>query len=196
MFLQTEQLDHMNDIEPMLSSLTKMSIQHYILGRFAFCNAFFDTVGINTHRAFELLLKASIIKATQDKNVKKFGHSILDLYQKHCDLRIVDSAKRLKFIDALQAFEEMRYPDSLDGQAIQIQLASKVICGTVVKFGNPPMMNVVSNLHETDLVFKEIMEQASINPELVQLGLREDGKRALFNGNESFLDATITGSQY
>ena len=170
----------------MISEMTTTGIEHYILGRYAFCSGYFNTVGINTHRAFELILKVSILKSTNDLNVKQYGHNLVKIYKKHCTERNIDPTSRLKFMDALQAFEKMRYPDSLNGQAVQIQLASKVISGTLMRFGNEPLMTVGFNLHENDLVFREILEQASINPELVKTMAKGQSKDALFNGNESF----------
>lgn len=170
----------------MLSEMTTTGIEHYILGRYAFHAGYFNTVGINAHRAFEFILKISIVKSTKDPNMKKYGHNLSNIYNKHCSERKLDPKIRRKFIEALQTFEEMRYPDSLNGQAVQIKLVSKEKSGTLIRFGKAPLINVCFNLHEYDLVFREILEQCSINTELVKTIAKGSSKDALFNQNESF----------
>ena len=169
----------------------EIGIEHYILGRYAFFAGFFSTVGINTHRAFELILKASIKKKNYDEDVTIFKHQLVDIYKKHCELRNIDPSTRLNFIEGIQAFEKIRYPlDSKNGKAVRILFFvnnEPEPRRYSEKYGNNnTTLEITYNLNDTDAVFREILEQSSVDLNFVKLAAKGDSKIALYRDNNSF----------
>lgn len=156
--------------------LITLAMQYYVAGRCAAECQLFPVAGNLLHHAVEMILKALLVPGSGLSSVTKFGHRL----EKSWDAAVLrlpglDSPDRRRAVEALDRFEQLRYPDGL------------MKTGAAMRFGwertTPmPEMNVpVYDLamEDVDELFAAVFRGTGKNVEFFQLPLNEKARAAL-----------------
>jgi hypothetical protein len=104
-----------------------MAVDYHVCGRAACLSGCLFITGNVLHHAVEMMLKGELsrtVPLADLKNPKKFGHSLQKCWQAfkavfpHEDLTRFDS-----LIDALDPFEDIRYPDKIVDNGVQVSFS-------------------------------------------------------------------------
>ena len=141
----------------------KVATHYYIAGRYAHIGRLIPTAGNLFHHAIEMYLKGYLALELNNRELKKFRHSLRRIWQ-----RVKDSIADLaldKFnttIEELDNFEDIRYPEKIAQLGVFmhfdiIRLAARVPATTWAN-------RVGYELPEIDNLVATIFEKSGANP--------------------------------
>jgi hypothetical protein len=170
--LTKEQLDE-SFRESYWRHAVEYSLQYYIAGRFSIAAQLTPVCATLLHHAVELMLKACL--AYEDDadtirrygNKRSYGHKLSGLWQefgrRNTDLDLTGYAST---IEALDAFEDIRYPDRLvdQGAMISVGLHETPPPNTSAR----PERSYVLGLPEVDRLMSLLFEATGINGQIFE----------------------------
>ena len=165
----------------------KVAMEYYASGRSAFLSNSVFVAGNLLHHAVEMMLKGHLLKTIlpTDLAKRKFGHNLLILWTAFkATFPSNDLAEFDAMIDALNRFEEIRYPDKIIEHGVAIGMALG---------RNQPVTSLDPARAETtyqiaigdvDALFARLFPLCRMNPKAYFLFLSEHGLQVLNEGNE------------
>ncbi len=92
----------------------QLGMQYYAAGRFAAVNAMIPVAGNLLHHAFEMILKGNLVKQYSLEQIKDCGHKLRKSWGRFKARYPNENLARFDgFVDGLDEFENLRYPDDL-----------------------------------------------------------------------------------
>ena len=160
-----------------------MATQYYVMGRYGVLSRQIPVAGNLLHRAIEMYLKGALSKTLTLKQLKKFSHRLPVVWAAF--KATFSSASLARFdtlVSSLNAFEELRYPDSLidKGMAVTAGMTRVVGTGRLVAADTP---EYDLYLDEIDAFVGEIFQVASVNPAFFLARLSTIAREHLKQGN-------------
>jgi hypothetical protein len=162
------------------------SIQYYAAGRFAFFAGRNPMAGNLLHHAIEMCLKGALSKkGTGLSELRKFGHELSDIWN---EFKLQASDPSLRRFDAavsaLNAYEELRYPNSV--------LNEGMLSGFELKRGQAAQVRGLAAavpryslcLEDVDELMSLVFKNASVNPGFFTGSLKKEAKRFLSEEND------------
>jgi hypothetical protein len=149
--------------------------QYYVTGRFAVLAGQSPVAGNLLHHAIEMYLKGGLAKTTTLQELKKLGHCLPTVWSAF-KVRFPNSGLKGfdKLVSSLNAFEELRYPDSVLAHGMSVVMG-------VIRTPLPPIPTGATvrpeptyelYLDEIDALIGKVFEVASVNPAFFLAGLQ------------------------
>ena len=171
-------------MEAARSEFFSTGTQYYIAGRYAVIVGLIPVAGNLLHHAVELFLKGGLAASMELKELKELGHHLPKIWGLFKTRLGKDGFNRFDLaIDSLQAFEELRYPDSIISRGARMSMG---VTGPPILVESAQIIPTPSYelyLSEVDPLVGAVFEAASINPAFFMAGLRPDAQKYLHDTN-------------
>lgn len=158
--------------------------QYYVSGRYAVFAGLSPVAGNLLHHAVEMYLKGALSKLMTLDQLKGLSHNLPKEWE--C-FKAQVAAPGLDMFDALisslQAFEELRYPDSILSKGMMVTIGVRRVAGDST--GGPawPEPKYEMYLEEVDTLVDKIFATASVNPGFFLVGLNTRARDYLKEAN-------------
>lgn len=140
--------------------------QYYIAGRYAAFAGLNPVTGNLFHHSIEMLLKGGLSKEQGLPELKKLGHDLLKVWDAFkCQFGGSALDEFDNVISTLNAFEELRYPDTVVNTGMACSISIKSPSSTASPIGvaaQVPQYNIC--LEDIDRLTATIFRVASMNP--------------------------------
>jgi hypothetical protein len=142
-----------------------LATQYYVTGRYAALAGLAPVAGNLVHHAIEMYLKGGLSKTMGLGELRKLSHKLPKVWEAF-KLQAGDPslARFDSLMSALDAFEEVRYPDSIlaRGMAVTVGVRRAVPRSAVTSSCPAPTYEMY--MEETDELVGKIFEVAAVNP--------------------------------
>ena len=139
--------------------------QYYVSGRYAVLAGLSPVAGNLLHHAVEMYLKGTLSKLMTLDQLKTLGHSLPEAWK--C-FKAQVAAPGLDTFDvlmsSLQAFEELRYPDSVLSKGMSVTIGVSRVAGASTKGPARPEPEYEVYLEDVDTLVDKIFATSSVNP--------------------------------
>jgi len=163
----------------------RSAIGYYAAGRYAVF-AQLPVSGNVLHHAVEMFLKAGLSRTLELDALKKFGHKLPALWTEH--RRAFPSTPDepwTSVVDALDDFEELRYPDSILKYGAEIRIGRGQRPAVEYTTTPQPEKRYVLWLGEIDRLIAIIIEHSPFNPKFILTYiLHHEGRAVLLREND------------
>jgi HEPN domain-containing protein len=153
------------DRERLRVELSGIATEYYVAARMAYMGMLRDITCNLYHHAFEMIIKAALVRSYGSLMLKRnFGHDLSKLWKQH---QIEFGAKPDFDIAArvLNRFEEMRYPDIHLNKHRQIMMSGMGMNSTSISFGTAPMaLELSMNVDVLEDWWLHIHQSCGLNP--------------------------------
>ena len=170
--------------EDVRSHFAQLAVQYYVAGRTAAIHQLIPVLGNLLHHAVEMSLKAALAANHSLSQLKSLGHSLPKLWGAFTAAYPAVAAPRLQAaIDALQRFEELRYPDSILVNGAMMQLALHRAHGGTSGSGLADVPSYLLVLEDIDELEEAIFDAMNLNPRFFTGSLSTKAKEYLLMHN-------------
>ena len=158
----------------------QLAVQYFVVGRAAAIHQLIPVLGNLLHHAVEMSLKAGLASSHSLSQLKDLGHSLPRLW--HAFVAAYPSSDAPTYhavIDALEKFEELRYPDSILANGAMMRLAlhrSHVGPPSPSPSGVPSYLLVLEDVDELE---EAIFSAMNLNPKFLTSSLSAKAKDQL-----------------
>jgi hypothetical protein len=162
----------------------QLGVQYFVAGRSAAIHQLIPVLGNLLHHAVEMCLKAALAGSHSLSQLRRLGHSLPNLWSEFATAYpSAASAKFQTIIDALQKFEELRYPDSILANGAMMEFALHRANAGVPNPGYAGVPRYLLILEDVDELVEGIFLAMNLNPSFFTGALNPKGKEYLFQHN-------------
>ena len=160
---------------------------YYVSGRYAVLAALIPVAGNLLHHAIEMYLKGALSKALTLDQLKSLSHNLPKLWAAFkADAGDPALNNFDPLMSSLNAFEELRYPDSILKKGMAIQMGVKRLPGAGSATAGPtgPEPAYELYLEDIDALVNKIFETVPVNPAFFLSGLNDRARHYLKEAND------------
>ena len=158
--------------------------QYYVSGRYAVFAGLSPVAGNLLHHAVEMYLKGALCEHMTLDQLKSMYHNLPKIWD--C-FKAQVAAPGLDIFDALisslDAFEELRYPDSILSSGMIVKIGVSRVAGASTEGPARPEPKYEVYLEEVDPLVDKIFASASVNPDFFLAGLNTRAREYLKEAN-------------
>jgi hypothetical protein len=162
----------------------RLGSQYYIAGRYAVSAGLVPVAGNLLHHAIEMFLKGGLCAHTTEAERRRLGHELADNWSAFkTRLSATHLGKFDPVIDALDKFEDIRYPENIiqNGMGVIFQFGKTTPTAMSGQVATVPQYELF--VGEIDALVKAIFDVSSVNPKAF-VPTQPDGQTYLKRQND------------
>ena len=158
--------------------------QYYVSGRYAVFAGLSPVAGNLLHHAVEMYLKGALSKQMTLDQLKRLSHNLpkeWDCFKAQVGAPGLDIFDPI--ISSLQAFEELRYPDSVLSKGMVVMIGVSRVAGASTEGPARAEPRYEMHLEDVDALVDKIFVTTSVNPGFFLAGLDPRAREYLKEAN-------------